>query len=690
MEKEEEYELEEYHGQLFDFLDSKGVRKTSFCDYLCSIFDDQGYLDGYQITSFSDLSNPRRQIAVDAWSHNKTSNTLTLFIVDYRDARAVESAGKDDFSKHFKRLERLFECSLSEDYATLFQAETPVADLVENIRSFNEQGEEKPDLKLRLHYLTNALLKTRTTHLKPSSLTGEVECNYEIWDLNRLYKVESSEGAHEDIEIDFQDFGVKRGIPALMASGSVDSLQSFILVMNGDLVAQLYDKYGERLLEQNVRTFLQFRGNVNKGMRNTIKNEPQMFFAFNNGLTATAEDVEFDTDSKTIRKIHNLQIVNGGQTAASIFTSKMLRTDVKDVYVQVKLTVVSEEKAEKIVPRISEYANTQNKVNVADLSSNHPFHQQMETYSRNLSTKSTGIGESKWFYERARGQYANKQLKLSSAKKKDFQRENPKSQMFTKTDLAKFENSFEELPHIVAMGAQKNYVKYMEQVVKIWEKKELSYNELYFKRLIGKAIVFKALEKRILKQSWYDGYRAQIVTYTLSSFALTVRLTGKDFKFEQLWINNEAPGILIDHLLVFAESINDKIKLLEGGQSNVGEWCKKELCWQKVQELNLTYPDELYSLLMDPRATESVIEEKKAKSKAKDLKNINAIVEVFDRGEAFWCALQEWNSAQNKLLPREKTWLQKASRGTPTSDREAKGLLSALERCERDGFFFKS
>lgn len=688
MEKEDIEELEEYHDQLFDFLDSRGEKKTSFCDYLCSIFEDQGYLDGYQITNFSDLSNPRMQIAVDAWSHNETSNTLTLFIVDYREARAVESAGKDDFSKHFKRVERLFDSSLSENYATTFPAETPVADLVDNIRSFKEPGEEKPDLKLRLYYLTNALLKTRTTHLETSLLSGGVECSYEIWDLNRLFKVENSESAHEDIEIDFEDFGVDGGIPALMASGSVDSLQSFLLAMNGDLVAQLYDKYGERLLEQNVRTFLQFRGNVNKGMRNTIKNEPNMFFAFNNGLTATADDVEFDAATKTIKRIHNLQIVNGGQTAASIFTSKMLRADVNDVYVQVKLTVVSQESAEKIVPRISEYANTQNKVNVADLSSNHPFHQQIEAYSRNLSTKSTGIGESKWFYERARGQYANKQLKLSNAKKKEFQREHPKSQMFTKTDLAKFENSFAEVPHIVAMGAQKSYIKYIEQVVKVWEKKELTYNELYFKRLIGKAIVFKALEKQILKQSWYDGYRSQIVTYTLSSFAAAVRNTGKLFKFEQLWIDNEAPEALIDHLLIFAESINDKIKLLEGGQSNVGEWCKKELCWQKVEELGLTYPDELKSLLIDPQTAESVIEEKKAKANAKDLKNINAVMEVYNRGPEFWCALLEWNSAQNKLLPRENKWIQKASRGMPTEDREAKGILEALERCESHGFYY--
>lgn len=688
MENQNTEELLEYYEQLIDFLESRGEKKESFCDYLCSIFEDLGYLDGYELTSYSDLSNPRKQLAVDAWTYNKTSNTLTLFIVDYKDERTIQSTGKEDFTKHFKRLKRLFDGALEDNYATTFKAETPVADLVDNIRAYAAPAEEKPDLKVRLNYLTNSVLKTRTTHLEPGVLANKTECTYEIWDLNRLFKVENSESAHEDIIIDFNELGVTDGIPALLASGSQGALQSYLLAMNGDLIAKLYDKYGERLLEQNVRTFLQFRGNVNKGMRNTIKNEPQMFFAFNNGLTATADEVTFDSKSKMISKIHNLQIVNGGQTAASIFTSKMLRTAVDQVYVQVKLTVVSEEHAEKVVPRISEYANTQNKVNVADLSSNHPFHQQIESYSRNLSTKSTGIGESKWFYERARGQYGNKQLKLTSAKKKEFQREHPKCQMFTKTDLAKFENCFEEKPHVVSFGAQKNYVKYIEEIVKSWEKSEFTFNELYFKRLIGKAIIFKALEKQMLKQTWYDGYRAQIVTYTLSLFAKTIRETGKLFKFEQLWIENCAPDKVTEHLLEVAEAVNDKIKKLEGGQSNVGEWCKKELCWQKVQELEVSFPDDLSFLLIDPQATDTKIEEKQAKSNAKDLKDINAMVDVYEKGVEFWKALLEWNMAQNKLLPRERSWIQKASKGTPNTDKEAKAILAALDRCEMSGFFY--
>lgn len=690
MQQSEQNDLSEYHEQLIDFLESNGDPKQSFCEYLCSIFEEQGHLDEYELTYYSELSNPRAQMAVDAWSYNKTNNTLKLFIVDYRDDLEISSSSKDDFAKHFKRLERFFNRSLGDDYATAFQAETPAGDLVDNIRKYSEPSDDKPPLRVRLSYLTNSVLKTRTRQFDTGLLANATECAYEICDLSRLFNIEMSENAHEDIVIDFKELGEADGLPALLASGSKGSLNSYLLTMKGNLIALLYDKYGERLLEQNVRTFLQFRGNVNKGMRNTIKNEPYMFFAFNNGLTATADEVIYDKNSKAILKIQNLQIVNGGQTAASIFTSKMLKVPVDEVYVQVKLTVVSGEESEKIVPRISEFANTQNKVNAADLSSNHPFHQQIESYSRHLATKSSGIGQSKWFYERTRGQYANKQLKLSAAKKKEFQREHPKNQMFTKTDLAKFENSFDEKPHIVSLGAQKNYVKYIEEVTKLWDKSELMFNELFFKRLVGKAIIFKALEKQTLKQEWYDGYRAQIVTYTLSLFAKCIRDTGKNFCFEQFWVDNEAPEQVVSLLLQLAKRVNDKLKMLEGGQSNVSEWCKKEICWQKMEELEVTFPEGLNHLLIDPKNTAAVVAEKQAKSNAKDLKNINAMVEVYEMGAEIWTALLNWNQINRKLLPREKSWVTKASRGMPTEDREAKAILSALERCESEGFYFES
>jgi len=208
-------------------------------------------------------------------------------------------------------------------------------------------------------------------------------------------------------------------------------------------------------------------------MRNTIQNEPEMFFAYNNGLTATAEYVQTDKTRGRMQSVTNLQIVNGGQTTASIFTAKKKnKAELSKIYVQVKLTVIQPEKVETVVPRISEYANTQNKVSAADFFSNHPFHLRMEEISRRLWAPSPqgGLRETHWFYERARGQYANAQATLTPAKKKEFLTKNPRAQMFRKTDLAKFEHSISMQPHSVSLGAQKNFSKFANEIGQKWEK----------------------------------------------------------------------------------------------------------------------------------------------------------------------------------------------------------------------------
>ena len=213
------------------------------------------------------------------------------------------------------------------------------------------------------------------------------------------------------------------GLPCLPAHLNSATYKSYLVVMPATVLAELYGKYGSRLLEQNVRSFLQVRGNVNKGIRATIMNDPEMFFAYNNGITATARDVENGKHANgiVIVSLKDLQIVNGGQTTASLFhTHRKDKASLENIFVQMKLSVIDEEKSEEVVPRISEYANTQNKVNAADFFSNHPFHVRMEGFSRRLwaPAQQGAQRETKWFYESARGQYADAQSKLTPRREK--------------------------------------------------------------------------------------------------------------------------------------------------------------------------------------------------------------------------------------------------------------------------------
>lgn len=214
-----------------------------------------------------------------------------------------------------------------------------------------------------------------------------------------------------------------QGIPCLPAHIKSADYESYLMVMPATILGDLYEKYGDRLLEQNVHCFLQARGKVNKGMRSTILTDPEMFFAYNNGITATAREVitEPKTDGIYIREIKDLQIVNGGQTTSSLFhASRKDKASLEKIFVQMKLSVVDSEKGEEVIPRIFEYANTQNKVNAADFFSNHPFHIRMEEFSRRLwaPPQQGALRERKWFYERARGQYSDAQAKISKAEKK--------------------------------------------------------------------------------------------------------------------------------------------------------------------------------------------------------------------------------------------------------------------------------
>ena len=202
----------------------------------------------------------------------------------------------------------------------------------------------------------------------------------------------------------------------------------------------IYSQYGPRLLELNVRSFLQARGKVNQGIRRTILDQPGRFLAYNNGISVTASEVELvdlPGGGRGFGRIKNLQIVNGGQTTASLHHAvRRDGADVSAIQVPAKLTVVPEDRLEEIVPLISRYANSQNKINEADFSANDPFHVRVEELSRTIWAPATGgtLRQTRWFYERARGQYADGLGRAGSpAQQRKFKQEHPPAQKFTKT-----------------------------------------------------------------------------------------------------------------------------------------------------------------------------------------------------------------------------------------------------------------
>jgi hypothetical protein len=313
-----------------------------------------------------------------------------------------------------------------------------------------------------------------------------------------------------------------------------------------------------------------------------------MFFAYNNGITATASRVKVVSadDGLQMTEIDDLQIVNGGQTTASLFhTRRKDGADLDKVFVQMKLSIVSPELAETVVPKISEFANTQNRINAADFFSNHPFHIRMEEFSRRIWAPAAegAQRETKWFYERARGQFADAQSKLTVGETKRFLAEYPKNQMFTKTDLAKFDNVWEEHPRFVNLGAQKNFAKYAERISEEWKKSPERFGENYYQQAIARAIIFKRAEKIVSEQSWYGGgYRANIVAYTIALIGFCIDAKRRSLDFQRIWQRQSVDKFLADAIAKVGRLVQEDLTRPPDKISNISEWAKRDACWQRL------------------------------------------------------------------------------------------------------------
>jgi len=449
-------------------------------------------------------------------------------------------------------------------------------------------------------------------------------------------------------------------------------------MLPGDLLAAIYREHGARLLEQNVRTFLQARGKVNRGIRDTIMNQPEMFLAYNNGLCATAARIEIESDRgpvARILRITDFQIVNGGQTTASL-TSALLKdgADLTGVLVQLKLSVIKDrEKVGTIVSNISRFANSQNKVNEADLLANDAFHIRMEHLSRTVwaPSRAGANRETKWFYERARGQYSDEKgrRRSSTAKLRAFEAEYPSNQWFTKTDLAKFANTWDGLPHMVSRGAQKNFAEFTLQL-----EKGLVPDIAYFQEIVAKAIMFRAAE-RIVSGQEFGGYRANIVTYTLAWIA---HHSGGGVDLDTIWTQQNIDEQMAELITAACPAVHKLI--INSGGANVTEWCKQEACWSRIKGNDLGLPDKWRRVIKQWR------DNKLASGKV----NNEVIDRVITMGGDVWLALAKWGKETRHLEDAQRsvasTLAHIINSARRPSERQATDGEKSLAAAKKKGF----
>ncbi len=584
-----------------------------------------------------------RGLQLNAYSFSDDYEDLDLFVTLYSDNDNPKAVSQTDIDSSIKRVIELYHKAINDLYK-VFQKDNDTYEFA--ISVFKNKETIK---KVRIIALTNGLVKP--IPFKSISISGAT-VSFNIWDIDRLYRCVSSGKLRETIDIDFQE-KYHTNIPCI-ENNTCEKYSVYLAIINGKLLASLYDEYRDRLLEKNVRSFLQVKGNVNKGIRDTLRDEPDMFLAYNNGISVTAESVEIARDENgkpSIKRIRDMQIVNGGQTTASIFNAQNDKksADISKVYVQMKLSVIhSNESMDEIIPKISTYSNTQNKIQVADFSANDPFHRKIEELSRITWTPAqNGLKPHNWFYERARGQYADMLSRESTPKrKKEYKETHP---LFTKTDLAKYENTWDQLPYQVSEGAQKNFRKFM---VRLSENTRFVPNENYYKNLIAKAILFKKTEK-IVQNEKFGGYRANIVTYSIAYLSFK---TAQRIDLDYIWKNQALSPAMEKEICNISKFVHNMITNPPGG-ANIGEWCKKEKCWQSIKEFDYSLGSEFIKELVsiEKPSQESHSTTNSITSLSEDDKEIiNRVISIKSN---IWFALSRWAKETDNFQPWQRSLL---------------------------------
>jgi AIPR protein/Abortive infection phage resistance protein N-terminal domain len=545
------------------------LRRDAFARVTADYLIEDGTLEELEIC-FYQAPAGRSKMEVSGYATSDGGQVLDLVVTSY--GRYGQPLPSDQVYKRF-RWATNFAAACRDGLHLSLEESSPPFDMAQAINAQWPQF-----AKIRIFLLTDG--RASIGALPEEQISGlPVQLN--LWDIERIRRLATSGRLEEDISIDLPALG--GAVRCLPAESTQVEYQSILTVLPGRLLADMYDRYGAKLLQRNVRAFLQLRGKVNQGIIKTIREQPGQFLAYNNGISATATSVVFDErpDGTYLVKLEALQVVNGGQTTATLHAAAREGADLTQVQVPAKITVVPADQLDQLVPKISRYANSQNAVAEADFESNSPFHVELERLSRTIwaPAQDGKNHQTHWYYERVRGQYqVDRARQPTPARRRDFDEANPSSQKITKTDAAKYDMTVRGQPHIVSLGAQKCFQVWTAEVLAA--RTQLP-SGLYFHNLVAKAILFEQSRKYIQRWNPGAGYLANVTTYTIARLVTEVN---EDAVLLEIWRQQMLPEHLVEAVQRISIQVR-RILLAAPGSGNVTEWSKKAECWKRVQSI---------------------------------------------------------------------------------------------------------
>ena len=522
-----------------------------------------------------DFKKDSENMKLDGYAFSEYFRSLTLLVSKYQAKPIPEKIKKTEIDKLLKKVLKFYKICGTNDFEALEESS-------DGYQAYKFIKGHKADIEtVNIILLTN----DETIRYIPDDVHyGKITVRFDVWDIERLYQsVLGGTAVERQLVVKLKKkYG--ESLPLIKVKGDNEIYDCYIGVISGELLARIYETEGQDLIQKNVRSFLQAIGKVNKGIKVSLANEPQMFMAYNNGISTIAESIVVDEgrssgDIVNITEITGWQIVNGGQTTASIYNAYKAKLPLEQVNVQIKLSVIKQkDRAEEIIHNISKYANSQNKINMSDFNANDAYHVKMERLSRATPIPvAKGKSTDYWFYERARGQYLvelNRQP--TAAAKKEFKSRCPKNRCISKTVAAKCVMTYRGYPDIVSKGLETSFIYFSDMVSKgeVPEPSEQSYIEM-----IAKVILFNSCDE-IIKNLKFGGFKAQQDYYTVALFG---KYYSNLFDPLEIWnrqsINAETAKT-IEELAYFVWN-HFQNPTVPG--VNIGQWCKKEECWELLQ-----------------------------------------------------------------------------------------------------------
>ena len=639
------------------YSDGEGASfEDKFTEHCIEILDNIGKSEGARVLSYI---NPDSQGRID-WKINgyclkdefkDDSNkvyfeTLDLFITYFNKTSYDYNITKDDFNKSINQIKKFLNAALKGHIDYIDPAQTELNQLLKIILKQKSNFD-----RINIYFLING----NSNHdLEKITIKGfdDLDIFVHVWDIPRFYKLSESSSNREPIEIDFKELisNNQHGIQCLKMPNINELYECYLAILPGEVLSKLYKEYSNELLESNVRAFLGQTGKFNKGIRDTIREKPQMFLPYNNGITATAENVEtmLNDNQLYLTKLLDFQIVNGGQTTASLFhTQKKFKdADLSNVFVQMKLTVIKDVEQKNIeVPNIARYANSQNKVSELDLSSNNPYFVQIESLSRkkyvidpdnrNMSTL--------WYFERVNGQYKESLNKLTTpAQQRKFKEQNPTNQKFVKSDVAKYINIWELEPHYVSQGAQKNFIHYTKKINELVKKNKFP-GENFYKKLIANAILFKVVDKLFGRKNidaiGDTNLKSFTVAYTLSYFYY---LTDNRVDLWKIYEEQRVDARIVNELQKLIVFVYHQL-VKSSNNSLISEYAKRESSWKLLKDENYKFNFEQYSdyFITKEQVLAREIETEEIDNKSEN--NLMSINKILGFGNKFWDGVSKWS-----------------------------------------------